>query len=128
MRAINSGQASYAATAASGGYASDLTVLGDACGGGTEGFISSDMSAAATVQKSGYNVTLAAGAGALPGPNDCNSVASSTTYYASAEAVTLGSTGARAFATNQAGTIWQDAAGTPPPEPFTAGGTISVIQ
>ena len=36
------------------------------------------------VAKSGYNVTLMAGAGAAAGPNDCNGVATQTTFYATA--------------------------------------------
>jgi hypothetical protein len=44
---------------------------------------------------------------------------------------TPGTTGSRAFATNQAMTIWQDTAAqgaVAPPEPFAVAGTISFIQ
>ncbi len=128
MRAINSSQASYAATAASGGYAITLPTLLLPCGGVGDGFISADLGAAATVDKSGYTVELEDGNGAVAGPNDCNGTASSTGYYASAVALTVGTTGARGFATNQGGTIWQDVSGAVPTEPFAAGGDISVIQ
>ena len=131
MRAINSSQASYAATAASGGYAVLLTTLLEPCGAAGDGFISPDLGAAASVDKSGYTVTMADGAGAVAGPNDCNGVASSTGYYASAEALTVGTTGARGFATNQGGTIWQDASGAQaavPTEPFATAGDVTVIQ
>jgi hypothetical protein len=67
----------------------------------------------------------------LPNP-DCNgATVPNTAYYATAWAATLGSTGSRAFATNQAGAIWQDAnpaALAAPTEPFAAGGSISPIQ
>jgi len=42
--------------------------------------------------------------------------------------LTKGSTGTRAFATDEQGTIWQDSSGAAPGQPFTAGGTIGVIQ
>ena len=69
-----------------------------------------------------------AGAGAVAGPNDCNGTATQTAYYGTAVPATLGSTGSRAFATNQGGTIWQDTAGVAPAEPFAVAGTVSPIQ
>jgi len=128
MRAVNSAQSTYSSSAAQGGYATDLTILGDPCQGVGEGFLSADLTAAATVLKSGYNVTMAATGAA--GPADCNAIPTQLGYYASAAppAASLGVTGSRAFATNQGGAIWQDTTGAPPAEPFTAGGTISVIQ
>jgi type IV pilus assembly protein PilA len=127
LRAINSAEASYSAAAARGGYAVDLAVLVASCPGGTQGFISPDLGSNG-VQKSGYVITLAAGAGAGPGPTDCNGTATQTAYYATADPVTFGTTGSRRFATNSAGTIWQNTANAAIPEPFTAGGTISPIQ
>jgi prepilin-type N-terminal cleavage/methylation domain-containing protein len=106
MRAINSGQATYSASAAGGGYATTLAILGTACGAVGEGFVSPDLGAAVNGVKSGYTVAVAAGTGAVAGPNDCNAKPSQTTYYASAVPVTLGTTGGRSFATNQASTIY----------------------
>jgi type IV pilus assembly protein PilA len=130
MRAINSGQATYAASAAGGGYATDLTVLAIPCGGlaGGAPFLSQDLTTGAVVLKSGYNVTLQAGAGAVAGPNDCNGTATQTAYYGSATPATVGTTGQRAFATNNAMTVWQDTSGVPPAEPFAIAGTVSPIQ
>jgi type IV pilus assembly protein PilA len=130
MRAINSGQATYAASAAGGGYAVDLTTLAVPCGGVAGGapFLSQDLTTAAVVLKSGYNITLVAGAGAAAGPNDCNGTATQTAYYASATPATVGTTGQRAFATNNAMTVWQDTSGVPPAEPFAIAGTVSPIQ
>ncbi len=129
MRAINSGQATYAASAAGGGFALDLPTLGIACGTGTQPFLSQDLTVAGPVQKSGYMVTMAAGLGADAGPDDCNGTASQTAYYATAVPVTLDSTGVRAFATNQGGTVFQDATGAAaPPEPFVAAAPIGPIQ
>src|SRR3977135_2276208 len=62
LRAINSGQAAYSASCANGGYATTLADLFKAPSGGT-GFISPDLASNGTV-KSGYTVSLAAGAGA----------------------------------------------------------------
>ena len=71
MRAVSSANSAYSSAAAGGAYAIDLPVLGNPCGTTGQGFLPPDLSAAATVLKSGYNVTLAtAGAGA--GPADCN--------------------------------------------------------
>jgi prepilin-type N-terminal cleavage/methylation domain-containing protein len=120
MRAINSGQATYAASAAGGGYATVLTVLAIPCNAAAGGapFLSQDLTTAATVLKSGYNITLANGAGGVPGPADCNGTVSSTAYYASATPATVGTTGQRAFATNVTMTVWQDTTGVPPGDPF----------
>jgi type IV pilus assembly protein PilA len=130
MRAINSGQATYAASAAGGGYAILLTTLANPCGlaAGGAPFLSQDMTTGAVVLKSGYNVTLANGAGGVAGPNDCNGVATSTAYYGSATPATVGTTGQRAFATNNSMTVWQDTSGVPPGEPFAIAGTVTPIQ
>jgi prepilin-type N-terminal cleavage/methylation domain-containing protein len=128
MRAINSGQATYAASAAAGGFANDLTVLAIPCQGVGSAFLSEDMTTATTVLKSGYNVTLATGLNGTAGPNDCNGTGTFLDYYASATPASIGVTAQRAFATNQSGTVWQDTTGAPPAEPFAVGGTISPIQ
>jgi type IV pilus assembly protein PilA len=117
MRAINSGQATYAASAARGGYATTLAILGTPCPNSTEGFVSPDLGAAVGGVKSGYTVAVAAGTGAVAGPNDCNGTASQTAYYASAIPVTLGSTGQRSFATNQASTIYAVTGNVAPADP-----------
>jgi prepilin-type N-terminal cleavage/methylation domain-containing protein len=126
MRAVNSGQATYASSAASGGYATSLTILGTRCGAVGEGFVSPDLGAAVGGVKSGYTVAVLAGVGAVPGPADCNGVLSQTTYYASAIPVTLGGTGQRSFATNQASTIYAVTGMVPPVDPggFVAANAI----
>ncbi len=129
MRSINSAQATYSSSAARGGFADGLQTLGIPCPGGTAPFLSPDLTTAAAVDKSGYTVTMVAGAGSAAGPLDCNGTASITAYYATAVPVTLGSTGTRAFATNQGGSVWQDADGSGAPgEPFVVAGDVSPIQ
>jgi prepilin-type N-terminal cleavage/methylation domain-containing protein len=129
LRAINSAQATYASSAAAGGYAISLVTLATPCNGVGQGFISLDLSLDPSV-KSGYTVTLAVGAnGVALVQLDCNGTASQSNYYATAVSVTLGSTGSRGFATNGTATIWQDTAGGAPAEAaFAVAGTISVIQ
>lgn len=114
LRAINSSQQAFASSCANGLYAADLTQLGTAATGGVP-FISPDLGATATVQKSGYNVTLAAASDGVAGdasaPAACNAIAATdltSAYYATAEPLTANSTGRRYFWTNTLGTIYQD--------------------
>ena len=112
IRAINSSQVTFAASCGGGGYAQDLAVLATAPAMG-EPFISIDLNANA-VQKSGYAFGLAAGVNSqavLAAAATCNGGASFSTFHATGTPVTVGSTGQRAFATNQTGTIWQNFSG-----------------
>jgi type IV pilus assembly protein PilA len=116
LRAINSAEASYSSAASAGGYSIDLKVLGAACPGSAQGFISPDLGDPALpspVLKSGYNVLIAT-AGAAAGPNDCNGVATETDYYGTSVPLTLGTTGNRSFGTNGAGTIFFNNTGVAP--------------
>src|SRR5687768_14032357 len=79
LRAVNSAQASYASSAAPGGYAVLLSVLVEACPGSSQGFISPDLGANTSV-KSGYNIELADGANAADVANDCNGDMSRSEY------------------------------------------------
>jgi len=128
LRALNSAQATYASACAAGNYANVWANLAPAVG---QPYLSPDLTTAPN-RKSGFNFTLAAGAGNVVGPNDCNGSATGSTYYATGVPVTPGSTGARAFATNQASTIWQDTAAqgaaAPAEAAFAIAGTISPIQ
>jgi prepilin-type N-terminal cleavage/methylation domain-containing protein len=128
LRAINSAQASYSSAAGNGGYAVLLGTLSDACPGSSQGFISPDLSTDPSV-KSGYNIVLAAGAGAAVVAADCNGVNSQTAYYGTALPVTVGTTGNRGFATNAAGTIFFTANGVATTEAQMApGGGGTPIQ
>lgn len=118
LRAINSAQSTYAASCARGSYAVDVD---DLIAGA---FLSEDMG---FNPRSGFNFALAAGLNSQAGPIACDATVPVTAYYATGTPLSA-TTGRRGFSTNQAGTIWQDLTGVPPPEPFTAGGTISPIQ
>ena len=123
MRAINTAQVNYSQKC--NGFSPDLVTLGTA-----GNYLSPDMTAAASVDKSGYTVTMipgAAGGAITTIPAGCG--APDASYYATAVPQGVGSTGVRAFATGPAGAIWQDLDGSAaPPEPFTVAGDVSPIQ
>ena len=125
LRAINSGEASYSTTCASGGYAIDLADLVKAPAGSSQGFISPDLKANGVV-KSGYTVALAKDAAA--GVTDlgtaagtCNASAGTpaSSYFAKADPVTPGGTGTRYFATDTRSSLFTDAATIPNPITIT---------
>jgi prepilin-type N-terminal cleavage/methylation domain-containing protein len=131
LRAVISGEIGYSSACGNNSYASAFATLGVPPPGGSQPFLSTDMTGAVNPQKSGFVYSLAAGAGSAAGAADCNGTATITTYYASAVPLTPGTTGNRAFATNTAGAIWQDVAAAgaaAPTEPFTVSATVTPIQ
>lgn len=118
IRAINSAQTTYAAVCGGGRYSASLNTLV------AEEFLSPDMG---FNPKAGYNFALAVGLAAVAGPNDCVGDVTYTDFYASGVPISANS-GTRGFAMNAAGTVWQDASGAAPTEPFAAAGTVSTIQ
>ena len=70
LRSILTSQHNFAATASRGGYAPDLPRLGVTCPASTVPFMSSDLTTAVTVLKSGFDIS-SVGTGAA-GPPDCN--------------------------------------------------------
>ena len=130
LRAINSGQAAYSSSCAAGGYATTLADLFKAPAGGT-GFISPDLYVNGVV-KSGYTVTLAAGAGSAvvtTAGATCNASGAGavSVYFAQSDPQTLNGTGTRFFATDTRGTIFQDTAATLA-EPLATAGTVKPVQ
>ena len=95
MRAINTAQQGYAQLC--NGFATALPMLGTAGIGGTVPFLSPDMTGGATINKSGYLITMAMGAGALVVTGPCAGAAM-TAYYSTATPETVGSTGSRGSA------------------------------
>jgi len=114
LRAITSSQQAFASTCANGFYASALTDLAIAPPGGGAPFISPDLGVADTVDKSGYQVILAAGAPTAASTIDaCNLVAGAdlvSNWVATAEPLSAGSTGTRYFWVGTLGTIFADTA------------------
>ena len=112
LRAIASSQQAYSTTCASGAYASSLMDLAQPPAAGGPPFISPDLGAAVSVQKSGYIVTLAAGTDGVTWPSDaCNGVVGTdltSTFYATAAPTALGSTGTMYYWVGVSGTIFGD--------------------
>jgi prepilin-type N-terminal cleavage/methylation domain-containing protein len=128
MRSVNSSQSTYASSCASGNFSHAWANLA----AGASPFLSVDITAAPN-QKSGYQLTVNAGAGDVAwANNDCNGLGGAgSTYYATAVPLTPGSTGSRAFATNLSAAIWQDTGANgaaAPAEPFAQAGTVSPLQ
>ena len=132
LRAINTAEASYSSAAGQGGYSTDLKVLGAACPGSAQGFISPDLGdpASEPVVKSGYNVTLAAGdrwrgwSERLQRHRDARPTTMRPRFRS-----TVGTTGNRGFSSNAAGTIFFDPTGVAPTEAQMApGGGGTPIQ
>jgi prepilin-type N-terminal cleavage/methylation domain-containing protein len=120
VRAINTGESAYAASAAQGSYTPSLAILVRPCPGGTIGFISPDL-AADPSQKSGYEISLSAGSAAA-GLNDCNGTPSTQGYYLTAVPTTIGMTGHRGFASSSRGVVFFDKSGAAPSEASMAPG------
>jgi prepilin-type N-terminal cleavage/methylation domain-containing protein len=118
LRAINSGQASYSSSCASGGYAIKLVDLFLAPTGSTQGFISPDLKADPSV-KSGYTVALFKDAatgtqniGTASATCNGSSAIPASSYEATADPITPGGTGTRYFATDTRGSIFFSATAT----------------
>jgi prepilin-type N-terminal cleavage/methylation domain-containing protein len=111
IRSINSGQAAYASSAASGAYATSLAILGLPCTAVGQGFISPDLGSATGGIKSGYTVTITAAGTASP-TTDCNGTTANTDYLSLAIPVTVGTTGGRSFGSNSSSTIYAKKDGT----------------
>lgn len=134
LRAVNSSQAAFSSSCGSGNYAATLEDLSLVPAGGTA-FISPDLRSS-NIQKSGYIVNLAQGAGGAAPPASapvaCNGAVMTTGYYASAAPVTPNSTGSRAFATDTRGTIFQNTDPTTVPPDNALGiqiaGTVTPVQ
>jgi len=122
LRAVSSGQIAYLQSCGNNSYATALTSLG-APAPGVPPFISPELTSNAVIVKSGYQVTLTAGATANPGLPDCNGSATADGFYASAQPTSYTVNGSRSFAVATPGTIWQLFAAAPPPEPFVAPAT-----
>ena len=120
LQAISKAQVMYSVSCGGGAYAAVLTTLGTPSPGTTEAYLSPDLAGSAAPTKAGYAFTMTPGAGAAPGPNDCNGTATTTTYYATAVPQTFGQTGSRSFAVNAAGTVWMNNTAAAPTEPFGA--------
>jgi prepilin-type N-terminal cleavage/methylation domain-containing protein len=123
LRTTSVSQVMYSASCGNGGYAADYTILGTPPVAGTEPYISADLGAVATPQKSGYNFNLGPAVGSVAGATDCLGTATITSWYATAVPQTFGATGTRSFAVSTSNTVWQNFTDAAPTEPFAAPAT-----
>jgi prepilin-type N-terminal cleavage/methylation domain-containing protein len=123
LRSINTAQVNYSAACGWGSFAVFFATLRVGPGGSANGFLSPDLATLPVTVKSGYSYSISNGFGGVAGLTDCNGTATSTAYYISSIPATPGITGQRAFATNQAGAIWQRTDAIAPSEPFGAPAT-----
>jgi prepilin-type N-terminal cleavage/methylation domain-containing protein len=130
LRTTTSSQVSYSAACGNGGYAPSYNVLADppSSSPNSQGFISAEFNADAPILKSGYKLTLQASSTADDGPTDCNSVTTTSGFYAFAEPQTVGSTGTRGFAVDTNMTLYQDTTGAAPTDPITPSTTVTAVQ
>jgi type IV pilus assembly protein PilA len=115
LRAIHSGQSTYASSCARGGYAQSLDDLGRIPVAGTIAFVSPDIAANGIV-KSGFVLNAGPGVAAaavIPKADTCNASVDDpmSTYFAEAHPSTIGSSGGRSFGVDQRGGIFQDSTG-----------------
>lgn len=126
LRAIASGEANFAASCGSGGYATELSDLAMAPPLTTVAFISPDLNVNG-VQKTGYFFSVDKNADpttsevTIPACNGAVN-ARATMYFASATPVTIGVTGTKYFATDTPSTIYV-ATDVPISNPVAAGTT-----
>jgi prepilin-type N-terminal cleavage/methylation domain-containing protein len=111
LRTIVSAQQTYLSSCGNGYYASTLPILGDAPVGSVP-FVSPDLSAGLTVDKSGYRIMMAEGSEATTAVNPgCNALGVAadlyTSYYATANPQSVNVTGSRFFYTNSLATLYQ---------------------
>lgn len=109
LRAVNSAQQAYMSSCGNGFFASTLVILAEPAPT-VAGFISPDLGAAITIEKSGYQLTMAEGTDAknavMDGCNPSGTAANLfSSYYASNQPLTT-LTGSRWFWTNSLGTIY----------------------
>ncbi len=110
LRAIGSGQLTYALSCGGGFYAPSLTVLGTPATGTTEPFISPNISESDSVIRAGYLLEMEAAP--FPGsPASCNGMAAGESglgFAAAADPLEPNMT--RFFAINANGQIWEHTA------------------
>ena len=132
LRIINSGQVVYSVDCAAGGYAIALEDLVKLKRGTGDTFIGADLDKNG-VTKSGYRISLARDA--AKGVTDvgtagatCNGSTSTpaSSYFASAEPVTPGTTGTRYFATDARAIVFVSA--SPIPNPIVESPAVKPLQ
>jgi prepilin-type N-terminal cleavage/methylation domain-containing protein len=109
LKAINDAQVAFSQTCGNQRFAPTLSSLGTPLASTGQAFLSPDLTAADTVVKSGYQVTMA-GTPLTEPVQACTGVAPVATYQATADPVHPGLTGLRFFGTNTDRVIFADTA------------------
>ena len=125
LRAVNSAEAAFAASAATGGYAVQLAVLASACPGGSVGYLSQDLSLDPSLPCNSSS-KLEEGS-STAGPSDCHGGPTRMGYYLTAVPLSVGRSGHRAFATTNKYVLFFKPDGTAPTEADmdpSGGGTV----
>lgn len=117
LRAIVTGQSAFAIACGGGAYSTSLRELVD------NNYLNPD---ADVTPKSGFLFSLLTNVGQA-GSTDCHGNATRTAYYMQATPASSMS-GRRAFGTNASGTIWQNASGVAPVEPFGSDGAETLRE
>jgi type II secretory pathway pseudopilin PulG len=110
LRAINSGQLTFALTCGGGFYAPNLVSLGMPPSGSTTPFVSSSLTSSNRVSRSGYVIQVEGGpfAGAPPACNGLGAGATSQGFKAGADAIDPDNF--RYFGSNATGSIYEHSA------------------
>lgn len=108
LKQIVTAQMNYRLSCGNGGYAPSLAALSA---------VDAGFGSAATLEKSGFTISVTAGAGSAKGKADCKGIATATKFYASAVPVSA-KTGTRAFAVNENDVFWTQKGLKAPTEPF----------
>lgn len=125
LRAINSGQMTFASSCGNNNFAASLPMLAAPPVAGSEGYLSLDLSAAAP-EKSGYVANFAPGV-APADATSCHAGATTiTTYFTGNAPLVANSTGRRYFGTNQGGTIYQSNAAVAPTQTGAPAGATPI--
>jgi prepilin-type N-terminal cleavage/methylation domain-containing protein len=122
MRAISSANLNWMTNCAGGrGYANALSDLGLAPTSGGQPFISPDLAAAGTINKSGYLITYAPVGANLTGLTTCSAATVARGGYdAAAAPVTPNTSGVRYFGINENNTVFTDEDTSPSAVTFNA--------
>jgi type IV pilus assembly protein PilA len=128
LRAVNSAQAGFSGSGPGSPYSATLNRLATAVCGGSQGFLSNDLSVDPSV-KSGFTVTLVAGAGSAAQGTGCDGNPGISAYYTTAIPLTFGTSGRRSFATSNQGAIFVNNTGVAPTEAqMVPGGGGTALQ
>ncbi len=106
MRAINSGQATFASSCAGGYFANALSEFGNGSTA-TSKFLSGDLTISDAPSKSGYNVSMTGIGTTVTTTTACVNSTLKPGFDAGAVPITPGSTGVRYFGTTEGGTVYQ---------------------